>query len=388
MSRARDRFPARRGRRLARVYADDLLTPWSEQTIGLLPPVTLFDAHTHIGVNDPDGFKCTGSELLDTLAATDSRAVVFPMHEPDGYPAANDHVLAAAADSGGRLVAFCRVDPRAGAVSEIRRCIAAGAQGIKLHPRAELFGLDDPAVREIIELADEEHLPILIHAGRGIPALGAHVLEFAREFPGARFILAHCAVCDLAWIWERIHEYPNVFFDTSWFSAADQLAVYSHIPPGQILFATDIPFGTPQLVVVASLRPALQAGLTPAQLESVMSGQLERIVAREPTLDLGPAVGDGRIRRDPLLARVEYFTEAAFGIAIGGGENAEMIDLARLATLVPSDAPQASLCASIRELLALALALPLGETMTDRFAHIHLLVAAAAIAATPDVPVA
>jgi len=63
-----------------------------------------------------------------------------------------------------------------------------------------------------------------------------------------------------------------------------------------------------------------------------------------------------------------------------------MIDLARLATLVGDDAPQAPLCEAIRELLALALAMPLGEQMTDRFTHIHLLVSAAAIAATPDVP--
>lgn len=370
------------------MYADDLLTPWSDQTMGLLPPaVTLFDAHTHIGIDDPDGFKCTAEELLDTLAPTGSRAVVFPMHEPAGYPPANDRVLEAAASSDGRLTAFCRVDPHADPIAEIRRCLAAGARGIKLHPRAELFDLDEPAVREIVALAADEHLPIMVHAGRGIPALGAHVIEFAREFPRARFILAHCGVCDLAWIWERIHEYPNIFFDTAWFSAADQLAVYSHIPPGQILYATDIPFGTPQLTVIASLRPALQAGLTPAQLRSVTSEQLERIVAREETLDLGPAVGPGRVRRDPLLARVEFFTEAAFGIAIGGGDNMEMIDLARLATLVRDDAPQAPLCEAIRELLALALTVPIGESLTERFAHVHLLVSAAAIAATPDVPV-
>ncbi|MGH2943285.1 MAG: amidohydrolase family protein, partial [Solirubrobacteraceae bacterium] len=311
------------------MYADDLLAPWSEQTMGLLPPVTLFDAHTHIGANDPDGFACTAQELLDTLAPTGSRAVVFPMHEPDGYPPANDHVLEAAAASGGRLVPFCRVDPRADPVPEIRRCIAAGARGVKLHPRAELFDLDEPAVADIVALADEEHLPILVHAGRGIPALGAHVLDFAARFPRARFILAHCAVCDLAWIWQRIHEYPNVFFDTAWFSAADQLALYSHIPPGQILYATDIPFGTPQQTIVMSLRCALQAGLTPAQLKSVAGEQLARIVAREETLDFGPAVGEGRIRRDPLLARVEFFAEAAFGIALGRGDSAEMIDLAR-----------------------------------------------------------
>ncbi len=240
---------------------------------------------------------------------------------------------------------------------------------------------------EIVAFADEAHLPILLHAGRGVPALGAHVLEYAVEFPRARFILAHCAVSDLAWIWQRIHEYPNVFFDTSWFSATDQLAVYSHIPPGQILFATDIPFGTPQLAVISSLRCALQAGLTPAQLESVMGGQLARIVGRQETPDLGPAVGDGRIRRDPLLARVEYFANGAFATAIAGGDDAEFIDLARLASLVGDSAPQAPLCASIRELLALALTIPMGDSLTERFAHIHLLVCAAAIAATPDVPV-
>ncbi len=376
-------------RRLPAVYADELLMPWFEQTMRLLPPVELFDAHTHIGVNDPDGFRCTAEELLATLAPAGSRAVVFPMQEPHGYPAANDHVLAAAAASDDRLVAFCRVDPLANddPVAEIRRCVAAGARGIKLHPRAERFDLDAPAVRDIVALADEEHLPILLHAGRGIPALGEHVLAFAQEFPRARFILAHCAVSDLAWIWQRIHEYPNVFFDTAWFSAPDQLAVFSHIPPGQILFATDIPFGTPQLAVIGSLRCALQAGLTAAQLQSVAGGQIARILAREETLDFGPAVGDGRIRRDPLLARVEYFTSGAFATAIAGGEDAEFIDLARLACLVGDTAPQAPLAESIRELLALALTIPMGESLTDRFAHIHLLVCAAAIAATPDVPV-
>jgi predicted TIM-barrel fold metal-dependent hydrolase len=250
------------------MYADDLLKPWSDQTLELLPPVALFDAHTHIGVNDPDGFKCTAEDLLATLAPTGSRAVVFPMQEPGGYAAANDNVLATAAASGDRLVAFCRVDPHAeDPVAEIRRCLAAGAAGIKLHPRAERFGLDEPVVREIVALADEERLPILLHAGRGIPALGAHVLEYAVQFPRARFILAHCAVSDLAWIWQRIHEYPNVLIDTSWFCATDQLAMYSHIPPGQILFATDIPFGTATLSLLVSLGFWEQDGKNPSDLE-------------------------------------------------------------------------------------------------------------------------
>ena len=67
------------------------------------------------------------------------------MHEPAGYPPANDRVLEAAAASDGRLVAFCRVDPHATRCAEARRCLDAGARGIKLHPRAEQFTLSEPA---------------------------------------------------------------------------------------------------------------------------------------------------------------------------------------------------------------------------------------------------
>jgi hypothetical protein len=369
------------------VYSDDLLVPWWEQTMGLLPPVRLFDAHTHIGVNDPDGFKCTAEELLATLAPTRTRAVVFPMHEPSGYPPANDHVIASALQSGGVLVPFCRVDPSKDPAAEVRRCIDAGARGIKLHPRAENFAMLDRGVREIVEVADELRLPILIHAGRGIPALGAHVLAYAAEFERARFILAHAGVCDLAWIWRGIAEHPNVFFDTAWWCISDQLALFSLVPPGQILWATDIPFGTPQQAAVASFRGALQAGLSPAQLESVACGQLERILAGEDTLDLGPAASPQGTRQDPLLARADYFLTCASSTALAGGSPLEFLDLARLACQVGDDAPQAAHCAAIVELIELALAQPLGVDLHERFAHVHLVVTASAIAATPDVPV-
>jgi predicted TIM-barrel fold metal-dependent hydrolase len=370
------------------VYADEQLTPFWEQTRDLLPGVSIFDAHTHIGVDDPDGFQCTADDLLAALAPTGSRAVVFPMHEPGGYPPANDAVIASALQSDDVLTAFCRVDPKAEAAAEVRRCLQIGACGIKLHPRAEQFGMLDPGVREIVEVAEEFHLPILIHAGRGIPALGAHVIDYATEFPNARFILAHAGVCDLAWIWRDIAAHPNVFFDTAWWSSADQLALFSLVPPGQILYATDIPFGTPQLAVIGSFRAALQAGLSIEQIQSVASGQLERILAREEVLDAGPAPSPQGTRSDPLLARVNYFLTSAFATALAGGSSFEFIDLARLACLVGEDAPQAAHCAAILELLEHALLTPVGETLPERFAHIHLLVTAAAIAVTPDVPVA
>ena len=75
-------------------------------------------------------------------------------------------MLDAVARSDGRLRALCRVQPKdAGAVAEARRCLEAGADGIKLHPRAEQFTLSEPSVRELVAAAHEHRKVVLIHAG-------------------------------------------------------------------------------------------------------------------------------------------------------------------------------------------------------------------------------
>lgn len=355
--------------------------------MGLLPALSIFDAHTHIGAHDPDGFTCTPHELFAALAKTGSRAVVFPMHEPDGYRTANDEVIRVATQSEGKLVAFCRVDPRDDPVTEVLRCLAAGARGVKLHPRAERFVLLDPGVRDIVAIADEERMPVLIHAGRGIPALGAHVLELAREYPHARLILAHAGVSDLAWIWSHAEAHPNVFFDTAWYSSADLRALFALVPPGQVLYATDIPYGTPAQTIIVVFRSALQAGLSDEQIASVAGAQLERLVTSEDVLDVGPAPGAAVLRSDPLLDRVGYYLVCAFATLLAGREPSEFTELARLACQVGPDVPQAPICRSVVELLDLADELDAGETLPELLPRVHLLVVAAALAATPDVPV-
>jgi len=126
-----------------------------------------FDAHTHIGQNDPDGRKATPEEILGGLdAAGHRRAMLFAMHEPDGYPAANDAVLAAAAASEGRFVALARIAPNSDdAVAEAQRCLQAGARGFKLHPRSDAFGLPHPVVEEVVALAQEHRRAALVGQG-------------------------------------------------------------------------------------------------------------------------------------------------------------------------------------------------------------------------------
>ena len=335
------------------VDLDALLRPWFQAVMDEAGRPALFDAHTHFGQNDPDTFRQTVPELLAELDSVQARALVFPMHEPDGYTAANAAALDAAAASGGRLTALCRVQPRAeGALAEARRWMDAGAAGIKLHPRAEAFGMEEPVVRDLMALAHERRGVVLMHAGRGIPALGANTIRYSEAFPNARMILAHCAISDLAWLVGELPSHPNVYIDTSWWHPADILGVFCLAPPGQILWASDSPYGRPLASALQTLRCALEAGLSHAQIAGVFGGQVERLVTGRDPLDLGPAVGPSP-PVDMLLDRVCAHLTAAMGRVMAGGDPSESLGLARLAAGVGDAHPQADVFATILWLLDL-----------------------------------
>jgi hypothetical protein len=308
------------------------------------------------------------------------------MHEPDGYRPANDMVIGAAAEADGRLVCFCRVSPNTGtAADEARRALDAGARGIKLHPRAEQFTLDHPAVRELAAIANERRLPILIHAGRGIPALGRHTVALAQEFSDARFILAHAGITDLAWIWRVAADLPNLLFDTSWFMGADLRALYSLVPPGQILFASDAPYGSPLLAGVTQIRLALQLGLSAEQIRCIMAEQSLRIAAGEPLAAVGPAIGERERAPHVLLDRVAQFLMMGMVLSIRGAPGAhEMLSLARLACDVPDEIDDAPVFAALRALLGAYFEMARDDPESRR--PRWLLMLAAGIAATPEVP--
>lgn len=365
---------------------DAILSPWWERVRADVGDPALFDAHTHIGDSDPDGARQTADELLAALEPVRARAVVFPMHEPDGYPAANDRVLEAAANSTGRLVAFCRLDPRDDPLTEARRCLDAGAKGIKLHPRAERFTLSEPAVHEIVVLAHERRLPVLIHAGRGIPALGQDTVRLSGEFAGARLILAHAAISDLAWLWRVLPEHPNLFVDTAWWDPADMLTMFALCPPGSLLWASDSPYGRPLVSAALHLRLALQAGLEARAVRSIAGAQLERVLDGGEPLDAGPAPGNTK-PLDLLLERTVSHLNQAVARSFDRGSPDEPVALARLACAVGEDGPHADLFAAVLGLLdryqeGLAPP-PRGVRFPEA---LRLLIAATTIARTPDVP--
>jgi predicted TIM-barrel fold metal-dependent hydrolase len=379
------------------VYADEVLLPWLETAVAQVPGVQLFDAHTHTGSNDPDGFKSTADDLIAGLDLAGARAVVFTTQEPAGYREANDRVIAEAEVSDGKLVPFCRLDPADDPLAEAERTLARGARGIKLHPRAERFRLDDPRLEPVFALADERRLPVLTHAGRGIPALGEDALRLCGRHPGLRLILAHDGVSDLGWIWRHAPEHPNLFFDTSWWSTTDHLTLFGLVPPGQILFASDMPYGTTTLGAILALRCALQVGLRPEQVAFVAGLQLERLLSGEEPEDLGPPAGSQELRLDIVTQRIHDYCVAALSRMLIADPAPDYVGLARLACEMGEGTRHASIGRSVVRLLdgmeeyvrSTNWSRPEAGAPGPRLPYpgVSVLTVAANVAMTPDVPV-
>lgn len=295
--------------------AEALLRAFDELLRQELPDgAFLFDAHTHLG-HDIDGSVGDYDELMGILDRYGiERAFVFCMDEHDREPAftvPNDRTLAHARRSGGRLVPFVRLDVRQRPLEEARRALDLGARGIKLHPRAQAFTLDDERLPPIFALAQERGVPILIHGGRGLPPIAEGLERLVRRYEGVRLIVAHAGIADMGALAARLRGLPGVFFDTSVWSAVDLLDLYRQVPPEQVVFATDYPYGRLPNALLAAVRTARLAGFDEQQLRGLLGESARRIADGEPQLPPSEPKPLEALRQPLTFARIHQYISMA-----------------------------------------------------------------------------
>ena len=281
----------------------------------LLPPgADIFDAHLHLG-NDIDGMVGDELQLEQVMARYGvSRAFVFCLDEPDRHPgfrAANDRTLAFAERSNGRLVPFVRLDLNESPLEEARRCLDAGARGIKLHPRAQRFDSADERLGPVFELAAERHVPILIHGGRGLPPIARGLAALVERNPEASLIIAHAGIADLAHLGEAMAGRKNVVFDTSTWSAIDLLDLYRKVPPEQVVYASDFPYGQQPGSLFIALRTAHRAGFDEEQLRNMLAGTANRLADGDELPEPSSPLGADTLERPMQLARIHQYLSMA-----------------------------------------------------------------------------
>ncbi len=291
------------------------MAQWDEELRRELPQgAEIFDAHTHLGT-DIDGMVGVYEDLERGMEKYGiSRCFMFCLDEPDRHPgfrAGNDRTLAFAKRSEGKMIPFVRLDLAEDPIGEARRVLDLGARGIKLHPRAQKFLLNDDRLSPIFALAAERKVPILIHGGRGLPPIADDLARMADRYPDAQLIVAHAGIADLAALADRLGGKAGVFFDTSVWSPLDLLGLYRLVGPEQVVYASDYPYGQQPASLFIALRTARLAQLDDQQVRGVLAGNANRIANGEPPLTPSAPKGIDTFQQPMSLARIHQYLSMA-----------------------------------------------------------------------------
>src|SRR5205823_1896558 len=251
-------------------------------------------------------------ELMDSYGI--SRAFMFCLDEPDRHPSfttANDRTLAFAERSNGRLIPFVRLDLNESPIEEARRCLDAGAKGIKLHPRAQKFTSTDERLGPVFEIAAERRVPILIHGGRGLPPIAAGLRALVERYPEAGLIIAHAGIADLDALANCMAGRKGVFFDTSTWSPIDLLDFYRRVPPEQVVYASDYPYGQQPGSILIAVRTALHAGYSEDQLRRMLTTNADAIADGGEFAEPSTPRGGSMLEQPMQLARIHQYLSMA-----------------------------------------------------------------------------
>src|SRR5213592_1680707 len=332
--------------------AQTLIAGYDEELARELPEgAEIFDAHVHLG-HDIDGMAGVPEELEAVGERYGiSRCFMFCMDEPDRHPsfrAPNDRTLDYAQRSGGRLIPFVRLDLGERPIVEATRCLDLGARGIKLHPRAQRFLLNDERLAPVFALAAERRVPILIHGGRGLPPIADHLARLVERYREAQLIIAHAGIADLAELADRFGGKAGVFFDTSVWSPIDLLSLYHLVSPEQVVYASDYPYGQQPSSLLIAVRTAKVTGFDDEQLRGMLWGNASRIADGEPPLEPSPPRGGGTFSQPMAFARIhQYLSMATPLLWTRQADTIGVLGLALNATAAPRNASGSGSCSRL-----------------------------------------
>jgi hypothetical protein len=154
-------------------------------------------------------------------------------------------------------------------------------------------------------------VPILIHGGRGLPPIAAGLRALVDRYPEATLIIAHAGIADLAALASCMAGRKGVLFDTSTWSPIDLLDFYRLIPPEQVVYASDYPYGQQPNSLTSALKTTRYAGYSDDQLRAMLGGTANALAdgrdLPEPTTPLGADT----LSQSMQLARIHQYLSMA-----------------------------------------------------------------------------
>jgi hypothetical protein len=99
-------------------------------------------------------------------------------------------------------------------------------------------------------------------------------------------------------------------------SAIDLLGFFHLVPPEQVVYASDYPYGSQPNSLLIALRTARASGLSEEQIADMLSGNANRIANGEPPLEPTKPQGADTLAQPMALARIHQYLSMAFPMLI------------------------------------------------------------------------
>lgn len=231
----------------------------------------IVDFHTHVDEAPAYGWIDPPEKLIRLLdLAGIGRAVVTTYVD---HPAGDvDEVayLASARDRyADRLIPFVRLHPRARdrAVAELRRAIALGFRGLKLHPTTTLVHPADDDTIALLRICAEAGVPVLFHCGDDPLSTPFAIALAAKRVPDAQIVLGHMGGYEHNGDAIRAAAtHRNVWLETSGMPYPARIAEAVAVAgPDRVLFGSDGPGADPALEIakirLLSMPPEVEAAV-------------------------------------------------------------------------------------------------------------------------------
>lgn len=242
----------------------------------------IFDAHCHVG--ESPYTRQTAKDLLDQMDFFGiEKAVICPMgaHIVCLNTEGNDLIGQTVKAHPDRFVGFATVNPWFGtsAIKELRRAVEVwNLSGLKLHPPMQGFQANERIVFPVIEEAIRLKLPIYVHSGTPVSSMPLQVLELARRYPEATFILGHLGggdfFIDIPLAFPGV---PNIYVETSLTCHPVFVAeAIEKLGSDRVIFGSD----TPTSELATELEKIRGLGLDQETIQNVLWNNMARIIAR------------------------------------------------------------------------------------------------------------
>jgi uncharacterized protein len=133
-------------------------------------------------------------ELIDRMDRAGIDVSVIAPARPVDYHLGpgNDLVVALQSSHPDRVAGLVRVDPnRADAAEEARRGLARGLRGVLLHPREEVYAVNDARVDPVLAVCADHGVPVVVAAGQPWLSEAMQVAELAGRHPDVQILMTN-----------------------------------------------------------------------------------------------------------------------------------------------------------------------------------------------------